>query len=225
MGAIHFHRQLNPKLWAGEQLHPPVRLKLFQAALAFYKFLDVDKLAVSDILLTGSNAAYNYTDLSDIDVHLVVDFATSVCPELASNLFLTKKALWSSTYDVEIHGLPVELYVEDEAEPVKASGVFSIIHNQWLKIPSPERPVFDDTAVHHKHADLAAQIDALLNGQPTIEQIDRVLNRLRQMRQCGLLHGGEWSVENLTYKALRDGGELRKLTDRRIELRDRALSL
>lgn len=220
-----FQRTLNPKLWQHDQLKPIVRLKLFQSALAFYKFLDIPRLVVSDIILTGSNAAFNYTALSDVDVHLIVDFTQTTCPHLASNVFTTKKALWGRTYSISVFGCPVELYVEDANQEVIANGIFSILHDHWIAKPSHERPEPDDTVIAAKVAALVAEIEGLLVGDPDGKQIDRMIKRLRTMRQSGLLMGGEFSDNNLAYKALRDLGFIDKLYTKRIETWDRDLSL
>jgi hypothetical protein len=223
--AFQFHPDLNSKLWHHNMLRPIIRLKLFQTAVAFYKFLDISRLVVNDIIITGSNAAYNYTSLSDIDVHLIVDYTHTTCPQLADNFFLTKKALWGQTYGVTIRGFPVELYVEDVANPVHANGIFSILHNHWLKQPSHVRPTADDTAVQNKLDAYAGTINELLSGDPTLKDIDEMLHRLRTLRSNGLLTGGEFSNENCVFKALRDGHCIEKLHAKRIELQDRALSL
>jgi hypothetical protein len=222
---VQFHHRLNPKLWQNNKLKPVVRLKLFQAAVAFYKFLEVDRLLVTDIIFTGSNAAFNYTSQSDLDVHLIVDFSRGVCPELAENFFTAKKSLWGETHDVTIYGYPVELYVEDVANPVKASGVYSLLHDRWLKQPSPQRPAVDDTAVRLKRDAWAAKIEDLLSGQPSLRQINQMLKRLKAMRQSGLERGGEFSVENMTVKQLRSSGLIAKLFHERADLIDRKLSL
>ena len=60
---IVFHDKLNPKFWdESQRMHPEVRLHLLQTAKAFYDFIDIPKLKVSDIVVVGSNAAYNYTE-------------------------------------------------------------------------------------------------------------------------------------------------------------------
>lgn len=219
-----FHLRLNQRLWRGDRLRLPVRLKLLKAALSFYQFLDL-RLIVNDIILTGSNAAYNYTPLSDIDVHLIVDFARTSCPNLADNFFNTKRALWNQTYSIRIYGTPVELYVENSTEPATATGVFSLLHNKWLKQPSRTKPHANDTDVLQKTQAYADEIESLLAGEPQVKDINELLNRLRTLRKNGLMAGGEWSVENLAYKALRAQGYLQRLSDERIQLRDRDLSL
>jgi predicted nucleotidyltransferase len=223
--AFTFQHRLNPKLWDNDRLKPIVRLKLFQAALAFYKFLDIPRLVVNDIILTGSNAAFNYTFLSDVDVHLIVDFAQTTCPALAENVFTTKKALWGRTYSINVFGCPVELYVEDANREVIANGIFSILHDRWIAKPSAERPEADDRAIAAKVSALGADIQGLLVDSPDGKQIDQMIKRLRAMRQSGLLSGGEFSDSNLAYKVLRDRGLIDRLYDKRIEIWDRALSL
>jgi predicted nucleotidyltransferase len=220
-----FQHRLNPRLWQGDRLRVPVRLKLLKTALSFYQFLDLRRLIVSDIILTGSNAAFNYTPLSDVDVHLIVDFARTACPSLAENFFTTKKALWNQTYHISIHGLPVELYVENTAEPVTANGIFSILHNRWLRRPVAKPPQSDDTAVMQKARAYADEIDGLLAGNPAPREVKELLDRLRTLRQNGLMDGGEFSVENLAFKMLRSQGFLQRLHDEIIRLRDRDLSL
>lgn len=221
---IPFHTRLNPHLWQGNRLQAKVRQKLLKSAVAFYRFLDLPGLRVDDVLLTGSNAAFNYTRLSDIDVHLVVTFSVTSCPTLASNFFTTKKALWNQTYHIVIHGHPLELYVEDSDDPVRANGVFSLLHNRWLKQPTNTPPEHDDSAVLHKVGAYADEIDMLMAGEPKIADINELLQRLYGLRQNGLLTGGEYSVENLTYKLLRALGYLQKLYDLRIKLHDEELS-
>jgi hypothetical protein len=222
---LQFHPKLNTHLWKDGVLKPIVRLKLFQNAVAFYNFLAMPGLVVIDIIFTGSNAAFNYTPLSDIDVHLIVDLEHTSCPKVADNLFLTKKALWGETYAITIHGLPVELYVEDMANPVHANGIFSILHNRWLKRPSPTPPMANDNAVASKRTALAATIEELLSGDPTLKDVDDMLVHLHTLRRSGLMAFGEFGVENLVYKALRDAGLIDKLYQKRITIRDQMLSL
>jgi hypothetical protein len=77
---IDLHQELNPKLWNGERLHPDVQLALLRIAREFYGFLEVDA-PVLDIVISGSQANYNYTEKSDIDLHLIVDMSSIQCDE------------------------------------------------------------------------------------------------------------------------------------------------
>jgi ABC-type proline/glycine betaine transport system substrate-binding protein len=48
-------------------------------------------LEVTDITISGSNAAYTYTDHSDIDLHLVADLPRADANEVYRELFDAKK--------------------------------------------------------------------------------------------------------------------------------------
>ena len=190
-----------------------VRVRLLRSALAFYRFIDVQRLIVRDIVLTGSNAAYNYTRQSDLDVHLIVDFAATSCPTLVENVFTTKKALWAETYDITIHDMAVELYVEDAAMPAKSNGRYSILRGKWIDRATSVATTKDDASVVSKVKYLSAEIDALIASKPSKDQVTMMFARLRALRQNGLLKGGEFSAENLAYKALRSLGYLDRLFD------------
>ena len=65
--------ELNPKLWDGDQLKPGLRLKLLKIAQYFYEFLGIDA-PIKGVILTGSNVNYNWTDTSDIDLHVLINY-------------------------------------------------------------------------------------------------------------------------------------------------------
>ena len=74
--AVKFHDNLNPLLWdRRENLHPEIHDQLMAIAADFGEFLGVKDLDLTDITISGSNAAYSYTPHSDIDLHLVVDLS------------------------------------------------------------------------------------------------------------------------------------------------------
>ena len=75
------------------------------------------KLDIKDVRIIGSNASYNYTAQSDIDLHIFADL--SVYPdqeELATKVYNAYKSLWNNKYDPVIKGHTVEIYVEPYEE-------------------------------------------------------------------------------------------------------------
>lgn len=223
---IQFHRRLNDKLWTADgEMWPEVRVRLLRVALSFYSFLELPGLKVADIVVTGSNAAFNYTSGSDVDVHLIVDYERTVCPEIAENLFTTKKNLYNHSHDIAIRGFPVEVYVENKRNPAYSNGVYSLLTGTWVKQASRTAPSVDDAAVVAKTQDLAARIDALVNGAADADQIAALMHKLKTMRKSGLSRGGEFSVENLTFKSLRALGYLDRMRELRRSLEDASMSL
>jgi hypothetical protein len=225
--SVAFHDSLNPRLWEGDELIPEVHETLLRSARAFCDFIDMDHLEVIDIILCGSNAAYNYTVYSDLDVHLIVDFDTTLCPALAENFFHTKKSLWNATHAIKVRGHDVEMYVEDTKNPVKAAGVYSLMYHRWETYPEAGRvPSWDDTAILTKMTALAEEIDTLLdNDSAQRDDVVRIIERLHRMRKGALAKGGEFSTENLVFKALRNLGYLDRLYDARRDMLDQSLSL
>ena len=79
---------LNPKIWTrnvdGEfTLRPDIRKKLLLISNDFLGFINMDGLGcdvdtkdcdIDDVTITGSIANYNWSEFSDIDLHLILDF-------------------------------------------------------------------------------------------------------------------------------------------------------
>ena len=67
------HGTLNPKLWDGDQLRPGLKDGFIKIANAFYDFLEIN-VDIFDIIIIGSSANYNWTEHSDIDLHVVINY-------------------------------------------------------------------------------------------------------------------------------------------------------
>ena len=64
---------LYPKFWKNDNLNPIVARKLMQIADDVIKSLKLGA-DVEDVIITGSIASYNWHELSDIDLHFMLDF-------------------------------------------------------------------------------------------------------------------------------------------------------
>jgi hypothetical protein len=224
-GNISYHSDLNPAVWDKSTLDLEVRVRLLQIAKLFVEYLEIPNFKVNDIVLTGSMANYNYTDFSDFDVHVVTDYSNLQCDDLAEAFYRAKKQIWNDAHDITIYGYDVEMYVEDANEPPVSGGVYSILNGEWISIPSHKPPSIDDRAINLKVADLIKQINVAVETADDPEDISRIRHKLRNMRRAGLDAGGEFSVENLTFKVLRNLGYLDKLSDAYHSQQDADLSL
>src|SRR5882757_1795485 len=97
-----FHTQLNPVLWDGERLRPQIRAKLLSFANAWGEFAKIPPNLIDDVLLVGGSAGYNYTDKSDLDVHLLLERNKLGNRDLVDELLQTKKNLWGLQHKVKI---------------------------------------------------------------------------------------------------------------------------
>jgi len=217
---ITVNRRLNPKIWDGDTLDPAVAAKLKEIAAAFEKFIGID-LDVVDYTITGSNANYTWTEHSDLDLHLIVEGAVD---DAARELFNAKKALWGEQHTITIKGLPVECYVQGQQEEHHSTGVYSIARDQWLIEPKKIKPNVDDSAVERKKDSLIHDIETALLSKD-LEKLRAVKEKITMMRKAGLARAGEWSVENLVFKILRNLGLIDEIADKIRELEDQELSL
>ena len=115
--AIYFHDELNPALFAGEKLRDDVREQLLIIAGDFIDHLGLDNIQVTDITLSGSNAAYTYTKHSDVDLHILVDMGALNDDLVYRELFHAKKTLYNDTHDITINGYDVEFEKNKQEEP------------------------------------------------------------------------------------------------------------
>jgi len=217
---VTVNRRLNPKIWDSDDLRPEVRDKLIEIASAFEEFIGVD-LDIIDYTITGSNANYTWTEYSDLDLHLIIPGTPT---DEQRELFNAKKSLWSEQHDISIRGLPVECYVQGKDEPHHSTGVYSLTDQEWLVEPKKVRPQLDDSAIEAKKDAILAQIQQALLSKD-LDRLRTVKDKITQMRKAGLTRAGEWSVENLVFKILRNLGLIDQITEKIRELEDQQLSL
>lgn len=222
--AISFHDKLNPKLWNNTRLRPEVKQQLLIIAEDFLEELGISGLDVIDMTVSGSNAAFSYTPNSDLDLHILVDMSKLPNDEVYRELFTAKKSLYNDSHDIKIHGIPVELYVQDAREPVVSLGEYSLTNDNWLKIPSKRRANFDQTATKTKYEKLLTLIELALKSRK-YSKVSNIAKTIKRYRQSGLDKGGEFGPENLAYKALRAQGYITKLYDLRDKLHSEKLTI
>lgn len=219
-----YHSDLNPAVWQDMELKPEVRQALLRIAQDFIKTWEIE-LPIKDIILTGSNANYNWTKFSDFDLHVIVNMGENgVSRELVKNLLKTKKNLYNNQHNIKIKGYDVELYAQDMTEPHIASGQYSLMHGRWLVIPTNLKPTFMHTNIQKKAAEVVRQIEEALASED-VEALRAVLKKIAKMRQSGLEKGGEFSDENMAFKVLRNSGMIEKIRQAITDLGDKALSL
>lgn len=221
--ALVFRKELNPKLWANNQLKPEIRYKLLEIAQHFIEFINIPKINLRDITISGSNAAYTYTENSDIDLHLVVEVPFKAEPYLSS-LFNAKKNQYNVTHDVKIKGIDVEVYVQNKTQKHHSAGIYSILDNKWLSEPKATTVDINDDDVKDKVKNYYGKIKEALRSN-SLEQARAAMDELNKLRKTGLEREGEFSIENIAFKVLRAKGLINKLREHIFDLEDQELSL
>lgn len=221
--AVQFHKQLNPLLWQGAVLNPQVRFKLLQIAKHFVNFIDIPELLLKDITISGSNAAYSYTQQSDLDLHLIV----TLPPErevLLKPLYDAKKNQYNFIHDIKIKGIDVEVYVQSEDQDHHSLGIYSVLDNKWITEPTMATVKINDGDVEAKVENYLNKIIQALTSD-SIDTVKAVQQEIKKLRQSGLEQNGEFSIENVAFKVLRAKGFIGQLQQHLYKLQDQALSL
>lgn len=220
--SIEMHNELNPKIWKDNKIDPEVRNKLLETADEFIEYIDIP-IDVVDVHILGSNAGFNYTETSDLDLHLVVNFDTiPASDEILQALYNAKKSSFNETYNISIHGIPVELYVEDIKANTISNGIYSLEKDMWVKYPAKEE--IPDVNVD----DLVSKYNQIIQEAMTSNDLDKmknVLDSIYLLRKNSLACCGEYSKGNQTFKALRSQGSLEELRNRIYDETSKELSL
>ena len=209
---------LHPKFWFRRELDSKVRRKLVKIAQDVAKDLEIYDF-IDDIILTGSIATYNWHTLSDIDLHILLDFS-----KVYKNVGLVKKyldsqkTLWNKNHDIMINDHEVEIYFQDINEKHMAAGVYSVMMGAWVEKPVKKKVDLDIAAAEKK-------ADSLNNEIVTLQELfskkkyrlvyglsEKIRGKIKIMRQSGLSKEGIYSPENLAFKILRNNGLLEILS-------------
>lgn len=216
------------KIFDDDKMITDVRKQLLIISDDFIDSLGID-FFIHDVVLTGSLSNYNWSDYSDIDLHIIIDYEeTNFNLDLLKEFFDAKKNVWNNNRNIRVKGFDVEIYVQDLNESHISSGVYSILNDKWLIEPTKETPKIDDRKILEKSEDFAKKIDQLfIKSKKTnvLGEIDKLRKKIKRFRQSGLDSGGEFSYENLTFKLLKRNGYIEKMLGLKSKLTDKNLSL
>ena len=228
------HDTLEPRIWQdeSEDIRPLIRDRLMKIAQDFIDGLPVE-VNVEDVTLTGSLANYNWSNYSDVDLHIIVDFLeVDENRDLVKAFFDNARMKWNNKHDIQVKGYDVEIYVEDSREIHKSSGVYSLLNDEWIRRPKKYRNSIDFPSARRKADDIEFQVNIVDNlitaGKPAVamRNITRLKEKIKNMRRAGLESTQqEFSIENIAFKILRRNGILDKLEDMKTRLYDDTMSL
>ena len=227
---------LNPKLWnKNGELDPKIRKRLLTIGMDFYDSLNISTMP-KDIILVGSNAGYNWSKYSDIDLHILMDFdEINHDTDLLKNYFATKKVNWASQHNITIKDYDVELYVQNIYDENASDGVFSLIKNQWIQIPYAKDSRLNKKLISCQAAKIINVIDSYIEkplqklSQNDLKilyiKADKLYKLIFQSRREGLQQFGEGATTNIVFKVLRRSGHLEALRNLKFKIYDKLESL
>jgi len=237
INSFYLQDELNPNVWTfpddpnNAKLKPEIRERLLKISEIFIDFIDIE-IFVHDIILIGSLTGYNWSEFSDFDVHILYDFNDAGDKkELYQELFRLKKTVFNAAHDIFIKGFEVEVFVQDLNEDEKSIGSYSVLNDEWIRLPKKDDFEIDTKKVTEKAEQWMDIIDGVLENaededlSEAIKLVKKYREKLRKYRSCGLEKEGEYSYENLVFKFLRRNGYLAKLENFKNEITDKKLSL
>ena len=223
---VEFHNTLNPIIWTSDnQLKPNIRCKLEEIVEEFINYIDLN-IRVVDAHIVGSNASYNYSPYSDLDLHIVINYDEfDAASEIVDMLMWAEKARFNEQYDLTICGINVEVYVEDVRSNTVSNGIYSLNLDTWIKEPVKEDVAIDEVAIDDLVQNtLIPEADAALRTS-NIEELQFQIDNLYLLRKNGLATSGEFSVGNLAFKDMRNLGYLDKLKSALMKAKSAELSV
>lgn len=204
---------LNPFIWKDNILRQEVKDALDNIVVQFIDELEANNIPIDivDVHIVGSNASYNYELNSDLDVHVVADFSNINCNEkvleLLYNFF---KSYFNNKYDISVHGIKVELYIENQKTPAKSNGIYSLVDDEWIKFPEQVDAI---------EVDIEQELSYWLEeynksiASNNMELLQDFLNKLYILRRDSLINEGEYGKGNLIFKYFRNNGYINTIKD------------
>lgn len=229
---------LSNKIWDNKNvLNPKIRKKLLEITNEYVDFIGID-FFVHDVLFTGSLANYNWSEFSDVDLHILIDMDefdedqnkdSVILHNIVKEFFDAKEKVWKSKHNIKIKGYDVELYIQDVNQEHVSSGVYSVLNDKWIIKPEKTLRKIDEKKILEKGEEYGKKIDELVkkhNSNKDISQeVKDLYKKIKNFRQSGLESGGEYSYENLTFKLLRRNGYIEKILNLRTSVTNKKLSL
>lgn len=209
---FQIHDTLNPKLYENNQLLPEVRQKIVDIVANFEEYVEIP-IHIVDIVIVGSNAAYNYTQYSDLDVHVIVnpELVQDIPEDIQTMIYNMKKSSFNKEFDIKIKGIPVELYVEDMHSSVVSNGIYSVCDDRWVKEPKQNTSV----TKHNIEKDMekwTQQIQQAIDSN-NYDEIANTIDLLYLMRKNSISLEGEYGKGNEIFKTLRDRGYVAEIKE------------
>ena len=130
--------------------------------------------------------------------------------------------MWNMRHPVILRGHDVECYVQHKDEQHIASGLFSILRDKWLIVPSWNEPNVDQKDIDEKMRVIKSEVRTIKtrarstrgdDAQELHDYLDRLKRKIMSDRKEGLAKGGEFAVENLVFKELRRDGTIEEIID------------
>lgn len=230
---------LNPRIWASDgSMKKIIRKRLCRVAKDFMDDIDDMEVRIEDICVVGSLAGYNWSKYSDIDLHVMVDFASLkkyASKEILQQNFDRMKNDWNKKHQILIYGYPVEMYVQDVASQNASDGIYSVKYGKWVKFPEggneiQQREMIKKNAAQYlnlidRYSKMAYECRSKKAAEIIIHEIEKLYDEAISSRREAIAQGGEYAPGNIIFKILRRTDAIQKMKDAKALLYDKINSI
>jgi hypothetical protein len=222
---LSMESKLNPRIWGEDNvLLPEIRQKLLQISKEFLDDI-VGPIKIKHVILTGSLCSYQWRAESDWDLHIIAEPKEDSYKDTVLDYFATKSKEFNERHNITLKGYPVEVNLKDIETEYENKAIYDLVKNEWLVEPREPTNTLDDPEVLKIAHEFQNRIDDMIVRKAPLEDFKVIRDEIKLLRTNGLKEGGEYSIGNLAFKTLRYSGHLQKISDYRLNLFDKELSL
>lgn len=219
------NQKLEPYFWINNKLNSEIKAKLSEIAESFYTESEID-FDIQDILISGFIAGYNYNETSTVDVNLIFDLE-GLNISTINNALLAKAEKWNLNHDIFIDKYQVQIYIGDVLDKSNSNGIYSILENNWIKLPEHSEIEqldtlgVDDSKVDSVVLELSQFIDNLQNdfesdnstenSKIINDKIKEFKQDFKAMVQVSIDLYGKEGTGMKVYRKLKDNGYFEKI--------------
>ena len=175
--------ELSPDIWNQDnetfKMKPEIRDSLLKIVEDYLAFIDLD-VDIEDITLTGSLSNYNWSDFSDVDLHILID-TPNPKNSLLKKYLDSRRIIWNSLRDIKVKDFDVEIYVQDINEPHFASGVYSVMYDEWIAEPKYIDFIIEPQKILTKSKGWMEKIDRIEDDAKRIDP-EKVLDNIQALK-------------------------------------------
>ena len=233
-----FSKRLPTQFFDGIMLKETVREKSIAFANARFMELGLPGLQIVDMLYVGSLASYEFDDLSDVDIHIIIDPASFPGEKVMLRRYLSKiNDLNEFLYGrVTFYGRKADFSfyadkVENRIEP--GVGIYSLFAEYWPSAPLPAPMQFSRERIMVELKDFIGRYNGLAAAYAKdkrsfhCDAFSNLREEVRLYRRKGIAKDGIRSTENIVYRSLRrvNGNLFRHMEDLELECQNIQASL
>ncbi len=211
--AINLHTALNPYFFTNEQFNASIRKRFQQVSNYYFSKIKqkFPKAKLIDILFVGSLAGYGYTDESDVDLHLLIDFNVTCDKALINEYVTLLRYIWHVD-KISVGNYPVQ--ITPVSARIEQGGIYSLLNDQWIQKPRREQITYSKEELINTiktHQNELINLEKIYNSNPNPLNCQKLIgyaDELKAWRRQGLTERGITSMENIAFRVMRSLGDL-----------------